>query len=67
MGKDNKLFQGVFMWQTLKSSLGRTLMAAATKRNVNPWELLRGLKNPARVSRALDALLHDPPAEPPPP
>lgn len=67
MDKRKKLFRGVFMWQTLKRALEQTLIRETIKRNVDPWELLKGLENPARVSRALDALLHDLSVKEPPP
>lgn len=67
MDKRKKLFRGVFMWQTLKRALEQTLISETIKRKVDPWELLKGLENPMRVSRALDALLSDPPVAQSPP
>lgn len=67
MSRDKRVLQGMFLWQTLKHALSKTFIRAANERKVSPWEILKGLENPKRVSRALDALLHDPPAEEPPP
>jgi hypothetical protein len=45
----------------LKGRLGQVLLEAALKREVALEELLKGLENPKRVERAVEALLRDPP------
>ncbi len=57
----------VLKWQVLKHELERKLIGEAVKRNIDPSEMIKALQIPASVSRALDALLHDPPAKEPPP